>query len=183
MFRSGVGFLALFGAGWWFLGIGGFGATAGVIGAVAGCAVAAALMYAAWRLLPVSAGGPLPPAKRRRFAQVNGVQWLLIAVVAVGCGRAGAPELIPPLIALVVGLHFVPLASAFDQPRLRLPAALLCLVGAAGLVLALTGGSAEGVRAVVGLGSAVSLWVTAVLTVRADRTAHTTVPGAGAGTG
>lgn len=169
MFRSGVGFLALFGAGWWFLGIGSLGPAAVATGAVAGCAVAAALMFAARRLLPESAGGPPPPAQRRRFAQINAVQWLLIAGIAVGCGRGGVPELIPPLVALVVGLHFVPLAAAFGQPRLRLPAALLCLVGAAGLALALTGGSAAGVRTVVGLGCAVSLWVTAVLTVRADR--------------
>ncbi|MGW1136835.1 hypothetical protein [Streptomyces zhihengii] len=179
MFRSGVGFLALFGVGWLLLGIGSFGTAVVVTGAVAGCAVAAGLMYAASRLLPESAGGPPPPAQRRRFAQVNGVQWLLIAAIAVGCGRGGVPELIPPLVALVVGAHFVPLAAAFDQPRLRLPAALLVAVGAAGLALALTGASDAGVRTVVGLGCALSLWATAALTVRADRVTPEPAPHGG----
>ncbi len=119
MFKSGVGFLALFGLGWWLLATGAFGGAVQMVAVGAGCVVAVGLMLAARRILPASAGGPLPADRRRRFNQINGLQWLVIIVIAVVCSRAGAPVLIPPLIALVVGLHFLPLAVVFDQPRLR----------------------------------------------------------------
>jgi hypothetical protein len=75
------------------------------------------------------------------------------------------PVLIPPLIAVVVGLHFLPLAAVFEQPRLRIPAALLIASGAAGMTVWLTNGPDETVRLVVGLISALSLWGMAVWTV------------------
>ncbi|WP_247222981.1 hypothetical protein [Streptomyces scabiei] len=61
MFKSGVGFLALFGLGWWLLGSSAF---AGVVRPVligVGCVVAVGLMLAARRFLPASAGGRSPP--------------------------------------------------------------------------------------------------------------------------
>ncbi|CAL9486133.1 hypothetical protein LMJ38_12840 [Streptomyces sp. R1] len=165
MFKSGVGFLALFGLGWWLLAMSGFDGTARLAEVVAGCAVALGLMLAARRFLPPSAGGPFPADRRRRFNQINALQWLLIVVTAVVCARAGAPVLIPPLVATVVGLHFLPLAAVFEQPRLRVPAALLTLAGAAGLVVWLTDGSDGTVRFVVGVVCALSLWGMAVWTV------------------
>ncbi|WP_256107669.1 hypothetical protein [Streptomyces sp. ODS05-4] len=171
MFRSGVGFFALFGLGWLLLGVAALPGPARWVAVGAGAVVALVLMLAARRRLPASAGGPLPPLRRRRFGQVNAVQWLLIAGIAVGCGRGGVPELIPPLVALVVGLHFVPLAAVFEQPRLRTAAALLCAVAAAGLVVLAFGGSATQVRTLVGSGCALTLWAMAAWTVRGPRAA------------
>ncbi|MEV8128490.1 hypothetical protein AB0P07_31320 [Streptomyces sp. NPDC085944] len=165
MFKSGVGFLALFGLGWWLLATSAFDGTARLVEVVVGGAVALGLMLAARRFLPASAGGPFPADRRRRFHQVNGLQWLLIIAVAVVCGRAGTPVLIPPLVAIVVGLHFLPLAAVFEQPRLRVPAALLVAAGAAGLVVRLTDGSDGTVRLVVGAVSGLSLWGVAAWTV------------------
>ncbi|MEU9217646.1 hypothetical protein AB0D47_14025 [Streptomyces sp. NPDC048376] len=165
MFKSGVGFLALFGLGWWLLATSAFDGTARLVEVVAGGAVTVGLMLAARRLLPSSTGGPFPADRRRRFHQINGLQWLLIAAIAVVCARAGTPVLVPPLVAIVVGLHFLPLAAVFEQPRLRVPAALLVAAGASGLVVWLTDGPDETVRLVVGLVSALSLWGTAVWTV------------------
>ncbi|XKK58626.1 hypothetical protein HFP71_20585 [Streptomyces sp. ARC32] len=165
MFKSGVGFLALFGLGWWLLATSAFDSTARLVEVVAGCAVTVGLMLAARRLLPASAGGPFPADRRRRFHQINGLQWLLIVVIAVVCARAGSPVLIPALVAIVVGLHFLPLAAVFEQPRLRVPAALLAVAGASGLAVWLTDGPDETVRLVVGAVSALSLWGMAVWTV------------------
>lgn len=165
MFKSGVGFLALFGLGWWLLATSAFDGTARLVEVVAGGVVALGLMLAARRFLPASAGGPFPADRRRRFQQVNGLQWLLIIAIAVVCGRAGMPVLIPPLVAIVVGLHFLPLAAVFEQPRLRVPAALLAAAGAAGLVVWLTDGSDATVRLVVGGVCALSLWGVAAWTV------------------
>ncbi|WAZ21898.1 hypothetical protein STRCI_003103 [Streptomyces cinnabarinus] len=91
MFKSGVGFLALFGLGWWLLGTSAFDGPARLGSVAVGCAVAVGLMPAARRFLPASAGGPLPADRRRRFNRINGPQWLPIIVIAVGCGRAGVP--------------------------------------------------------------------------------------------
>lgn len=165
MFKSGVGFLALFGLGWWLLASSAFGGSVRPAVVVAGCAVAVGLMLTARRVLPASAGGPFPADRRRRFLQINGLQWLLILVTAQVCARAGAPVLIPPLVAIVVGLHFLPLAAVFEQPRLRVPAALLSAAGAAGVAVWLVDGPDRTVRLVVGVVSALSLWGTAIRTV------------------
>jgi hypothetical protein len=165
MFKSGVGLLALFGLGWWLLGSSAFDGVMRQVLVVGGCAVVLGLMLAARRFLPSSAGGPFPVGRRRRFNQVNGLQWLLIIAIAVACGQVGVPVLIPPLVAVVVGLHFLPLASVFEQPRLRIPAALLIASGAAGTTVWLTNGPDETVRLVVGLASALTLWGMAIWTV------------------
>lgn len=165
MFKSGVGFLALFGLGWWLLATSTFAGSVRPAAMVVGCAVAIALMLTARRRLPASAGDPFPAALRRRFLQVNGIQWLLILAVAQVCARTGTAGLIPPLVAVIVGLHFLPLAAVFEQPRLRVPAALLTAAGIAGLVVWLVDGPDTTVRLVVGLVSALSLWGTAVWTV------------------
>ncbi|MFF7011131.1 hypothetical protein ACFY9Y_15590 [Streptomyces fimicarius] len=165
MFKSGVGFFALFGLGWWLLATSAFGGTVRLVAVGAGCAVTVGLMLAARRFLPASAGGPFPADRRRRFNRINGLQWLLIVAIAVVCSRAGAPVLVPPLVALVVGAHFLPLAAVFEQPRLRVPAALLGAAGSAGLAVWLVGGPDSAVRLTVGLLSALCLWGLALWTV------------------
>ncbi|MDW8803519.1 hypothetical protein P1P68_01505 [Streptomyces scabiei] len=165
MFKSGVGFLALFGLGWWLLGSSAFDGAARPVLVVIGCVVAVGLMLAARRFLPASAGGPFPADRRRRFNQINGLQWLLIIAIVAVCRQLGVPVLVPPLIAVVVGLHFLPLAVVFQQPRLRVPAALLVVSGAAGTTVWLLDGPDASVRLVVGLASALSLWATAAWTV------------------
>ncbi|MET7933251.1 hypothetical protein [Streptomyces sp. NPDC005322] len=165
MFKSGVGFFALFGLGWWLMGASAFGGWVWLVVIAAGCAVTVGLMLAARRVLQAPAGGPLPVDRRRRFHQINGLQWLLIVAIAVVCGRAGVPVLIPPMVALIVGLHFLPLAAVFAQPRLRIPAALLIAAGAVGLTVWLADGPDRAVPLVVGLSSALALWGTAGWTV------------------
>jgi hypothetical protein len=165
MFRSGVGFLALFGLGWWLLGSSAFDGLTRLVVIAVGCAVTVALMLSARRFLPASAGGPFPVDRRRRFNQINGLQWLLILVIVAVCRHLGVPVLVPPLVAIVVGLHFLPLAAVFEQPRLRIPAALLIASGTAGMTVWLTDIPDETVRLVVGLTAGLSLWGMAIWTV------------------
>ncbi|MEV7990949.1 hypothetical protein AB0O67_03255 [Streptomyces sp. NPDC086077] len=87
------------------------------------------------------------------------------------CARAGVPGLIPPLVAVVVGLHFLPLAAVCEQPRLRVPAALLVGAGPAGVAVWLTDSPDTTVRLVVGLLCALSLWGMAIWTVTATASA------------
>lgn len=173
MFTSGIGFFALFGLGWWLLGVGGLDGPVRVAAIVAGCLVTAGVLFAAARVLPTVAVAPISADRRRSFNRVNGVQWLLIAVIAVTCGRAGQPVLIAPLIAIVVGLHFFPLAAVFAEPRLRVPGAALIAAGAVGLVLHLADAPAITVRLGVGAASAATLWATAAWTLRGMASALT----------
>ncbi|MFF0629495.1 hypothetical protein [Streptomyces sp. NPDC004296] len=167
MFTSGVGFLACFGFGWWVLGTSAFDGPIRLISIAVGCLAPVVLMLAARRLLPATGGGAFPADRRRRFRQVNVVQWLLIVAVVVGCLRTGVPVLVGPLVAVVVGLHFLPLAAVFALPRLRVPAALLVAAGAAGGAVWCAGGPDATVRLVVGLMCALSLWGVAAWTLAA----------------
>ncbi|MGI5233124.1 hypothetical protein [Actinoallomurus sp. CA-142502] len=170
MFRAGVGFYALFGVGWLMLGIGRFGGGVAGVGLPLGLLVALGLMLTAKRRLPDAAGGPPPARHRRRFAQVNAAQWVLIAVVAAACGRTGRPGLISPLVALIVGAHFFPLAGVFAQPRMRVPAALLITAGVAGPAVWIAHGSQGVVSTVVGVACALTLWGTAAWTIASSGT-------------
>ncbi|WP_239069453.1 MULTISPECIES: hypothetical protein [unclassified Streptomyces] len=69
------------------------------------------------------------------------------------------------LFAVVVGLRFLPLAAVFEQPGLRVPAALVA-AGAAAVAVWLGDGPDKTVRLAVGLISALALGGTALWTVR-----------------
>ncbi|MGP4090213.1 hypothetical protein [Streptomyces sp. KR55] len=76
---------------------------------------------------------------------------------------SGAPELIPGLVAVVVGVHFLPLATLFRQPRFHLTGALMIAVGAAGCGLDSADGPAGSAQLTVDIGAALILWGTACL--------------------
>ncbi|MGW5129082.1 hypothetical protein ACWEQ7_34610 [Streptomyces sp. NPDC004069] len=174
MIRTGVGFYAFFGLGWLLAGLGHFGGAVMGAACLLGLVVALTLVLVARRLPPEPAGGvsqPLPPLQRRRFGQVNAVQWLLIAAIAAGCGAGGIPELIMPLVAIVVGLHFLPLARVFADRRLVVPGAALTVLGIAGLLAWAADASPGAVFTLVGVGCALTLWSTAAWSVAGARRA------------
>lgn len=103
----------------------------------------------------------LPDNWARAVGIVNVVEVAAVFAVIAASNAAGRPEFIPPAIALVVGLHFVPLARYYDQWQYKGTAVLLSVVAVVGFALIAAGLSSESVRAVVGLGSAVVLWVSA----------------------
>ncbi|MFJ3714262.1 hypothetical protein [Streptomyces sp. NPDC090057] len=174
MIRAGVGFYAFFGWCWLLAGLGHFGGVTAVVACLLGLVVAGALALPARGLPSPSAGGAgqaPPPAQRRRFAQVNAVQWLLIAAVVASCGAGGVPELIMPLVAVVVGVHFLPLARVFAEIRLVVPGAVLTAVGIAGLLARAAGASPGAVLTLVGVGCALTLWSTAAWSIAGARRA------------
>jgi hypothetical protein len=92
----------------------------------AGLAVTCGLLLAAvWRLVTA---GRAPAAKDAEAAAARGrkaglafgliftLEGGLIALGAILLTRAGLPLWIPPLAALVVGIHFFPLAAVFGVP-------------------------------------------------------------------
>ncbi|MFI6371184.1 DUF7010 family protein [Streptomyces sp. NPDC050546] len=100
----------------------------------------------------------LPANWSRGVGIVNTVELLAVFAVIAASNAAGRPEAVPAGIALVVGLHFFPLARLYDQWQYRWTAALLSAVAVVGFVLVAAGLTSETVRIVVGLGSAVVLW-------------------------
>lgn len=171
MFKSGVGFLALFGLGRWLLGTSAVGGVARLAEVVVGCAVTLGLMLAARSLLPSSAGGAVP---RRPASAVQPGQRFPVAADrrhrrGVRSRRtAGAHS---PPVAIVFGRRFLPLAAVFEQPRPGVPAALLTAAGASGTAVWLTDGPGGAVRLAVGPLSALSLWGTAIRTITESATA------------
>lgn len=128
MDRAGLAFLTVFGLAWWLAGASALGGSLLPVAALACGAVAAG----GWRTgcgLRRPCGGPLPDDVRRRFAGINVLQWIVISVMTAIAVMSSVPRLIPGLIALVVGLHFLPLAVLFRQPRFHLTGALMVAVG------------------------------------------------------
>ncbi|MFG2600616.1 hypothetical protein [Streptomyces sp. NPDC048462] len=103
----------------------------------------------------------LPENWARAVGIVNAVEVAVIFAVIAASNASGHPEFIPAVIALVVGLHFFPLARFYDQWQYKGTAVLLSAVAIVGFALIAAGLSSESVRAVVGLGSAAVLWVSA----------------------
>ncbi|MFE0461109.1 hypothetical protein ACFW1A_17865 [Kitasatospora sp. NPDC058965] len=165
MVTSGVVFYAFFGLGWLLAGLGHFGGLVTGVAGTLGLVLALALVRIARQQaaqLADQESEPLLPAKRRRFAQVNAVQWSLIVAAAVGCSAGRVPELTLPLVAIVVGLHFLPLARVFDDARLITPGVVLAALGVAGLLAWAADASRGTVYTLVGVGCAVTLWSTAL---------------------
>ncbi len=100
----------------------------------------------------------LPANWARNVGIVNAVELTAILTVIATSNAMGRPEVIPAGIALVVGLHFFPLARLYDQWQYRWTASLLTVVAVVGFLLVVAGFANETVRIVVGLGCAVVLW-------------------------
>ncbi|MGW0991646.1 DUF7010 family protein [Streptomyces sp. NPDC002486] len=100
----------------------------------------------------------LPPRWARGVGIVNTVELVAVFAVIAASNAADRPEVVPAGIALVVGLHFFPLARLYDQWQYRWTASLLTAVAVAGFVLVAAGFADETVRVVVGVGSAAVLW-------------------------
>ena len=135
-----------------------------LVGAIPGVIIAVLLARGALRSRAregslgagVAQAGPDERAAGRRFAQINTAQWVAIAVAIVVANVLHAPERIPGAIAIIVGLHFFPLATLFRAPLYNLTAAAMCAVGA--MSFALHGDAAGELAAA---GGCVILWATA----------------------
>ncbi|MFF9349100.1 hypothetical protein [Streptomyces sp. NPDC014734] len=102
----------------------------------------------------------------RSFGLINFAQTVAIFVSLVILGRIGQWALVPPVVCLIVGLHFLPLARTFGEPRYRWAGTLMTAVSLAGILVFAADAGAGAVRAVVGFGAALVLWATALRMAR-----------------
>ena len=96
-----------------------------------------------------------PPSPRAGAVYGLAVVGMLLLIVAGSffLRAAGHGDLQPALVALAVGLHFLPFAAAFRSPVFRVLGATVAGVGAAGLALGLLVGAwaAAGAAVLAGL--------------------------------
>ncbi|MCF3961996.1 hypothetical protein [Streptomyces fuscigenes] len=162
--------MAFFALGWTSLGTTGMPAAvartvfaAGVVLTLGFFALAVRMHRSAARL-DAPADDPLSRDDRRRagrrFGLVLSLEWGGCAVIAVVLGVTGHTQALPALIALVVGLHFLPLAAVFQVPGYRVTGVLICASAVAGALTAELGSAASLWAVIPGLGSAVTLYGT-----------------------
>ncbi len=114
---------------------------------------------------------PSPEAARRgesigkQFAVVGMIEVIAIVLASILLGRTDHGELVPLVIALIVGVHFLPLAYIFQVRAYYFTGvimSLLALVALVALFFGVTLGGPYAWATVVGLGSALILWATAL---------------------
>ncbi len=170
---SGVFFMAFFGTLWGSIGVGGVAGWAAPWPTVLVVLIGVALLVGAvalWR-----GSGRLRDAATweqdntdRWFVLIVALEGVAIAIASVVCNATGHFALFFPIMALIVGIHFFPLARLFQAGTHYLTGALLCVVGLVALlvvpVTATLGGREIMARwLVVGAGCAVILWGTGLL--------------------
>jgi hypothetical protein len=99
------------------------------------------------------------------FGMVVGGEVLLVVLAGNLLSLFGATSLIIPVVALIVGIHFLPLAGLFHVRVYYLTGVLLCLLALIALVALLLGIQIAGPSPAnwsyfVGMGAALVLWLT-----------------------
>ncbi|MEV6735478.1 hypothetical protein AB0N14_00500 [Streptomyces sp. NPDC051104] len=161
--------MAIFGILWWLSGSMAMDIAARGAAAVAGVALGAILCWLAARQISGHRSHDVYARAANRFRMTNVIQaGAIVAVIVIG-NATGERGWIPGLIAVVVGLHFLPLAGPFERPEYRWVGGFMALLGVSGCGLAFAGAPAARVLSVVGMGCAVVLWASVVWLLSAAR--------------
>ena len=162
---TGIILMSLFGAAWAWLAAGVISAQPAQMVRLAAIVISIGLIVCAVLVHRRNRGGLRRTLDHRLMWIVIGGEFLILIVGANLLVRSPYRDWLMPAVALVVGLHFLPLAKAAQLP-------LYLVTGAAITVVAIISALfKEPIRTLmVGLGAASSLWITcAVLVSRARR--------------
>ena len=137
MSPTGAAIMGAFGAVWWIIGVATYGRATVPLSGV-GLVVAATIIMTAWRR--GSRSRPQSPEEARRQGRLVGiasaVEGVLIFLAVNVLVNVRRPDLIAPAGAIIVGLHFPPLARWLPARLYYATAALLTAAGVAGLGVA-----------------------------------------------
>ena len=153
MTAAGAMIMSVFAAIWWIVG----GRASGFPAAIAvgvPLLVSGTILALAWRRSP-STSAPAPNSGRV-VGIASAAEGLLIFVAVNVLNQTRRADWTAPVIAIIVGLHFLPIAKWLPARSYYLTAALLVAVGAIGL--ALPAGRPR--TTVVTVGAACILWLT-----------------------
>jgi len=100
----------------------------------------------------------------RKFGLIGGLEGLAILIASVICNMINHFELFFPIMAIIVGIHFFPLAGLFRERFYYGTGAILCILGVITFFLP-TNAAVNNVTLVatstfIGFTSALTLWVT-----------------------
>jgi hypothetical protein len=175
----GVTILAFFSIAWTGWGLTGHVPGAVLIAVMALAAIASVgLATVAWRLTRWPDPNPdtdhqhAAPARRnvnRPFGIIVGIEWTGVFAASAVLGATGHPVLVPAVICLGVGLHFLPLARLFHVTAYNVTAGALCLIAVATFVLTPVTSTPALWTLLPGVGAAVVLYATCVMLVRQSR--------------
>lgn len=166
MRHNGVMICAFFGFGWFMGGAGILGDGPGRwIGIAVSAAVSIALVAAAFKV-ESSRERPreLPKDWGRRYGIWIAFEVVLIVAAIVLFNVLDLVDFLPGTIAVIVGLHFLPLAPAFDEPAYKWTGYAMTAAGIGGIAGGIDGILTGG--AIAGFGSALVLWATGVAVVK-----------------
>lgn len=165
MRRRGAIILGVFGLIWAFAGSSGIGDTTGrLVVQIAAVAVTLLVVFIGYRNSDVPAIEPaIPEDWNRRYNLIGIIQGVAIGLAVFTLIQLDYPGLIPAVVCLIVGLHFLPLADVFDLELYRWTGIALCTLAAIGLALWPVADDGV-VLATVGLGAAIILWSTVMKT-------------------
>jgi len=93
------------------------------------------------------------------FGIVNATQWTLVFIVGSILHRRGLDWLVVPAIAIIGGLHFLPLAKLFQHALYYVTGCLLISWATLAALLL----PANSVPAIAGIGTGCMLWITAAI--------------------
>ena len=104
----------------------------------------------------------------RIFGLVFGLEIVLIFLASIILSSFHLDTLITPVIALIVGLHFLPLSPLFHMPIYYVTGIILALLGTVALivlVIGVSGTSSNFWQIIVSLGAALTLWGTSFVSI------------------
>jgi len=160
---TGVMFFAVFGSGWLFWSliarqeISATTAIAVEIGTLVLLAAAVYIKRQAKRWPRV----PDDPRVGRAFAWITAIEWTAVAAVAFLCARFHWDAYLPSAVAVIVGLHFYPLARVFRNPLHYVTGTVLVVWASAAAATV----PADRLPGITALGTGAILWAAAVVTL------------------
>lgn len=155
--RTGAVVFSVMGVAWWLAASGGVPSPWTWLFLGVGLALGIATAIATFR--GTRNAGPMDASHiRRGYNLINLAQLAAIFVTVLACVRAERQELIAPLVAAVVGVHFLPFRRLFQWSGYGVVGGLFVLVALAGLASALFTSDVEMALLVTGSGAALVLW-------------------------
>lgn len=156
MSATGAIIMGVFAAVWWLVGIGASGHGSSLMYGIP-LVISALIIVAAWRRRADAAVSPEERARRGRLVGIaSGAEGLLIFVAVNVLANIGKRDFAAPVVAIIVGLHFAPLARWLPARLYYATSALLVALGIAGFMVPGT----DQRLLVISIGAACVLWLT-----------------------
>lgn len=176
---SGVMFMAFFGTVWADVGIGGLQVSGAIWLLLLAILIGAALFFSGMALLRGSRNLSNSNVRNSKhvdkwFNIIFATEFALIIIAAVICNYVGHFDWFFPIMAIIVGVHFFPLASLFQVKVYNVTGMLLCLLAIVTLLFVpLTASFGQHQIntwwTLVGLGSMLILWITSLVILSMGR--------------